>query len=160
MSSRSCLSWQQASQAPQQLVQQNDASVVGQGRIFYTEDRRKPEANVIFIHSRKRPLDQRVARCTLGRHCEEIRCWSSQQKRGGEATSRQTGHSSSFSRDSIKLLYSDSSSRLSDCASLLGLPVSPSWTLISVISFSSPFFVSSISAAASSRKSQAFPSCA
>ena len=110
----------------------------------------------------------------FGRHCEQMRCWSSQQKRGREATSVQTGHSSSSSRDAInsdKIFASTSfttcwfscaqapaSPGFSVCASLfLGLSVSPSWILTSFeFSSSSHRLISSISCVVSSKEFSSF----
>ena len=95
MSSRSCLSWQQASQAPQQLAQQNDASVVGQGRVFDTEDRRKPEGNVIVIYrniwtKRVAPQADTVSRWGAGLHSRREEERPLQGRLGTQAPSLET----------------------------------------------------------------------
>ena len=93
MSSRSCLSWQPASQVPQQLAQQNDASVVGQGRVFYTEDRRKPEGNYRktgIWSKRVAPQADTVSRWGAGLHSRREEERPLQGRLGTQAPSLET----------------------------------------------------------------------
>ena len=81
---------------PRLLFQRNGVSLAWQGTTLYTSDKLTPRGNI-----QQSWLERRF---TFGRQWEQMMCWSSQENIGAAATSRQTGHSSSFSFASIWLL--------------------------------------------------------
>ena len=138
-----------ASPPPQLAARHSGVSKGWQDRACSTLGKLKSETRT-FLESYFNKQSIKLRTLAFGRHSEQMRCWSSQQKRGAETSLKQIGHSRSFSFDSITSI---SSFKHSDCASkgLAPLVCPIIRALSSSMSLSSCLFFSLFSANFSSR---------